>query len=123
VTPIYDRLYSIIIIIIVLHPYAMPALTSLTRVSTQPWLGSFSKKIHFHQNGKEMWLSRKINNTEHLHHCLLLVIGANFYTRYTSCHNLMCARHVEHVEFMQHGEPIVKPDITGPLLYNIIIYI
>jgi len=28
--------------------------------------------LHLHQNGKEMFLNRKISNTECLHHCLLV---------------------------------------------------
>jgi len=43
-----------------------------------------------------------------------------FYTGCTSCHNLIFARLVQHMEFMEHGEPMVKPDITG--IYNYIIY-
>jgi len=43
----------------------------------------------------------------------LVIEGSFFYPGCTSCHNLIIARLVEHVEFMERGEPIVKSDITG----------
>jgi len=40
-----------------------------------------------------------------------LVIEAKFYTGCTFSHNLIFARLVEHMESMENGEPIVKPNI------------
>jgi len=37
----------------------------------------------------------------------------------TLVQNLIFARLVEHMEFMEHSESIVKPDSTGALMYYI----
>jgi len=78
----------------------------------------WQKFFHLHRKAKEMWLNMTLNNTECWHQCLLAGNWSKIYTGYTSFHNFMFARLVEHVEFMEHGEPIVKPNITGLICCN-----
>jgi len=62
------ELMFLVIIIIVLRPYTMLALPRLTLVCTHEWLGRFCQSfLHLHQNRKEMWLSKTINDTVCLH--------------------------------------------------------
>jgi len=100
----------------VLHSYTMPALTRLTWVSAQEWLGRFAKiffiftkmRRRYDSAGQSIILGACIT-------AFWLIIEAKIYMGCTSCHNLIFARIFEHMEFMEYGEPIVKPDVTGQI--------
>jgi len=98
----YDIISTIIIItliIVVLRLHIMPALTWLTRVSTQAWLdilptfplpsSKWEESVAQLDNQYRVPASLPFGNW-----------SKHFYTGYTSCHKLILTRLVEHVEVM-----------------------